>query len=135
MTDDKTKHNFKAERAAEAAYFKSCTDRNIPIQVELLALSDACQAYREVAPIDMPPLTHELDHILGQPNFTLGGAADVYRATGEKIARKSEREQAFVLHQQLTLYLLHGETEWRKHWVDDMQRRVDELKDADEARP
>lgn len=54
-------------------------------------------------------LTPELIRILGIPNFGAGPIARAFRDAGRaEIKRRSEDEQAFVLHWLLGLYADHG---------------------------
>jgi len=58
-------------------------------------------------------LTPDLIEILGMPNFRAGPIAHAFRDAGRaEIKRRSEDEQAFVLHWLLGLYLKHG-ADWR----------------------
>ena len=56
----------------------------------------------------LPPLNADLVEILGRPNFACAMLADVLRASGEVIPRKSEAEQAHVIYWLLGLYRTHG---------------------------
>ena len=62
----------------------------------------------------LPELNDELVEILGRPNFTCTKLAECLRHCGQDIKRKSEYEQAAVLHVLLNLYIKHG-NDWRKH--------------------
>lgn len=57
-------------------------------------------------------LNADVREILGMPNFQCGPLAHVFQAAGADIKRRSEDEQAFVLHWLLGLYAKHG-TGWR----------------------
>ena len=59
-------------------------------------------------------LTPELAEILGMANFECGPIAHAFRDAGHDIPRKSEAEQAFIIHWLTTLFLEHG-TDWRVH--------------------
>jgi hypothetical protein len=61
----------------------------------------------------LPPMNDALLAILGRPNFGCYHIAQALRAKGVEIARKSEREQAAVIHYLLNLYLKHGDA-----WAD-----------------
>lgn len=66
-----------------------------------------------VRPQMLPRLNDDLRHILGMPNFTCGGMAQVMRNSGRyAIVRKSEHEQAAVIYFLLTEYLADP-TNWR----------------------
>lgn len=65
-------------------------------------------------PYKLPELNDELIEILGRPNFTCAKLAECLRNCGQHIKRKSEHEQAAVLHVLLNLYIKHG-NDWRKH--------------------
>lgn len=65
-------------------------------------------------PYKLPELNDELIEILGRPNFTCTKLAEYLRHCGQDIKRKSEYEQAAVLHVLLNLYIKHG-NDWRKH--------------------
>jgi len=58
------------------------------------------------------PLTEDLQLILGQPNFTCGPIAELFRRSGRDIPRKAGREQAFVIHWMVEHYLKSGDN-WR----------------------
>jgi hypothetical protein len=66
-------------------------------------------------PSTEPPLaypetvTPALEHVLGLMNFHTGPVAHLFRDTGTAIARKTEAEQAFVLHWLIKLALRHGD--------------------------
>lgn len=62
-----------------------------------------------------------LREILGMPNFECGPIAHALRDAGRDIPRKSEAEQAFVLHWLTTLALKHGR-DWKKHAADELDR-------------
>lgn len=57
-------------------------------------------------------LDDQVKWIFGQPNFTCSGIAQALRNLGKQIDKKSEDEQAAVIHWMLNLYLTHGEN-WR----------------------
>ncbi|MFB9087154.1 hypothetical protein ACFFW8_20900 [Erwinia tracheiphila] len=56
----------------------------------------------------IPPMDDHLLVILGRPNFMCSWLAESLRAGGYDIPRKSECEQATVIHWMLKLYLKHG---------------------------
>lgn len=66
-------------------------------------------------------LTPALMEALGVPNFKAGPIAHALRAAGADIPRKSEAEQAHVLHWFVKLVLQHGDG-WWKVAGDEMQR-------------
>jgi len=57
-------------------------------------------------------LNEETKFILGRPNFVCGSIAILMRELGHDIPRKSEEEQAYVIHWMLDLYEQHG-ADWR----------------------
>lgn len=59
----------------------------------------------------IPPMDDHLLAILGRPNFLCAGLASFLRLGGFDIPKKSECEQAAVIHWMLQLYLKHG-TNW-----------------------
>jgi len=59
-------------------------------------------------------LNEETRFILGRPNFWCGSMAMRMRELGHEIPKKSEEEQAHVIHWMLGLYELHG-ADWREH--------------------
>jgi len=61
----------------------------------------------------LPALNADLIEILGRPNFMCGELATLLRAGGHNIKRKSEHEQAAVIHFLLGHYLRHG-SDWRE---------------------
>ncbi|MFY3577281.1 hypothetical protein ACOTI8_31780 [Achromobacter xylosoxidans] len=61
----------------------------------------------------LPPLNDDLADILGRPNFRCANLAELLRADGHDIKRKSEHEQAAVIHFLLGHYLKHG-SDWRE---------------------
>lgn len=63
-------------------------------------------------PIVLPEINEDLVEIIGRPNFTCSGLAELLRRNGADIKRKSENEQAYVIHWLLVIYLKHG-IEWR----------------------
>ena len=50
----------------------------------------------------------EVKEILGRPNFSCAGIAEMLRKKGFEIKHKSEDEQANVLYWMLSLYEKHG---------------------------
>lgn len=71
----------------------------------------------------LPPLNDDLVAILGRPNFTCAHLAELLRKSGEDIRRKSEFEQAAVIHWFLRLYLEHGD-QWKNVAKADIQSRA-----------
>ncbi|MGC6386532.1 hypothetical protein ACMV8I_02560 [Ewingella sp. S1.OA.A_B6] len=72
-------------------------------------LFTAAQAQKPVA---FPDINEDLVEILGRPNFTCSGIAEIFRGNGADIKRKSENEQAFIIHWLIGVYLTHG-SDWR----------------------
>ncbi|EJZ7018014.1 hypothetical protein OIP52_000708 [Salmonella enterica] len=71
----------------------------------------------------LPPLNDDLIAILGRPNFTCSHLAELMRKSGDEIRRKSEHEQAAVIHWFLGIYLEHGD-KWEGVAKADIQSRV-----------
>jgi hypothetical protein len=67
-------------------------------------------------------LTPELEHALGFMNFRTGPIADLLRAGGKEIPRKTEAEQAHVLHWFVCLALEHGDA-----WPDKVDERLKQI--------
>ncbi|MNJ73897.1 hypothetical protein D3C77_707540 [compost metagenome] len=65
-------------------------------------------------------LTDDLREILGRPNFTCHYIAQALRQMGRTIAKKSEDEQATVIHWMLGRYLKYG-ADWRQHASDELK--------------
>lgn len=65
-------------------------------------------------------LTDDLREILGRPNFTCHYIAQALRQMGRTIAKKSEDEQAAVIHWMLGHYLKYG-ADWRQHASDELK--------------
>lgn len=78
----------------------------------------------EAREVTLPPLNDDLIAILGRPNFTCSHLAELMRKSGDEIRRKSEHEQAAVIHWFLGIYLEHGD-KWEGIAKADIQSRVD----------
>ncbi|MCJ2069629.1 hypothetical protein MKK75_12655 [Methylobacterium sp. J-030] len=79
-------------------------------------------------------LTPDLLDVLGMPNFRACPMAHAFREAGRaEIKRRSEDEQAFVLHWLTTLVLEHG-ADWRRVAGETMQPVIEEAKAAIAAR-
>lgn len=95
----------------------------------VLALLDELEAAeKRIAELEartsaLPQLNDDLIAILGRPNFTCAHLAELMRKSGEDIPRKSENEQAAVIHWFLGLYLDHGD-KWESVAKADIQARV-----------
>ncbi|MDF3830265.1 hypothetical protein P3T83_21440 [Pseudocitrobacter sp. 2023EL-00150] len=76
--------------------------------------------------VKLPPLNDTLIAILGRPNFTCVHLAELLRKSGSEIRRKSEHEQAAVIHWGLNIYLEHGD-KWESVAKADIQSRVASL--------
>lgn len=75
-------------------------------------------------------LTPELLEVLGMPNFRAGPMAHAFREAGRaEIKRRSENEQAFILHWLTTLVLEHG-ADWRRVAGEIMRPVIEEAKAA-----
>ncbi|EPC2361892.1 hypothetical protein ACRX6C_000970 [Citrobacter freundii] len=77
----------------------------------------------EARTVTLPPLNDDLIAILGRPNFTCSHLAELMRKSGDEIRRKSEHEQAAVIHWFLGIYLEHGD-KWEGIAKADIQSRV-----------
>lgn len=77
----------------------------------------------EAREVVLPPLNDDLIAILGRPNFTCSHLAELLRKSGDEIRRKSEHEQAAVIHWFLGIYLEHGD-KWEGVAKADIQSRV-----------
>lgn len=77
----------------------------------------------EAREVVLPPLNDDLIAILGRPNFTCSHLAELMRKSGDEIRRKSEHEQAAVIHWFLGIYLEHGD-KWEGVAKADIQSRV-----------
>lgn len=95
----------------------------------VLALLDELEAAEkriaelEAREVTLPPLNDDLIAILGRPNFTCSHLAELMRKSGDEIRRKSEHEQAAVIHWFLGIYLEHGD-KWEGIAKADIQSRV-----------
>lgn len=69
----------------------------------------------------IPPMDDALLEILGRPNFLCAGLAAFLRVDGYDIPKKSECEQAAVIHWMLKLYLKHG-ANWRNEANNELAR-------------
>ena len=78
----------------------------------------------------IPDMDDHLLAILGRPNFHCSPIAAVLRLGGAEIKRKSEHEQAAVLHWMLTLYLRHG-----AGWWDVANAEIHRICDEHPAKP
>lgn len=77
--------------------------------------------------LKLPPLNDDLIFILGRPNFMCAHLAELLRKSGEDIKRKSEHEQAAVIHWFLGIYLEHGD-KWESVAKSDIQTRAAGIK-------
>ncbi|MCX9039548.1 hypothetical protein NLN82_26450, partial [Citrobacter portucalensis] len=77
----------------------------------------------EAREVTLPPLNDDLIAILGRSNFTCSHLAELMRKSGDEIRRKSEHEQAAVIHWFLGIYLEHGD-KWEGVAEADIQSRV-----------
>ena len=102
----------------------------IATPLTFLALLDELEAAEkriaelEAREVTLPPLNDDLIAILGRPNFTCSHLAELMRKSGDEIRRKSEHEQAAVIHWFLGIYLEHGD-KWEGIAKADIQSRVD----------
>lgn len=69
----------------------------------------------------MIDLNEHTRFILGRPNFMCSSMAELLRADGHAIDRKSEDEQAAVIHWLLGLYERHG-NDWAANYVSEVDR-------------
>ncbi|MHB2213292.1 hypothetical protein ACX64P_07515 [Raoultella ornithinolytica] len=77
--------------------------------------------------VKLPELNDDLIAILGRPNFMCAHLAELLRKSGKNIKRKSEHEQAAIIHWFLGIYLEHGD-KWETVAKSDMQARVAGIK-------
>lgn len=68
-----------------------------------------------------PPMTPELESILGTICFQCIPYAQMLRAAGQQIKSHAEEEQAAVLHWMLSLWFMHGE-DWRAAAFNEVTR-------------
>lgn len=122
------------EAAQEEIMLRSVSDTSDAWQDEaspeaVLALLDELEAAEkriaelEAREITLPPLNDDLIAILGRPNFTCSHLAELMRKSGDEIRRKSEHEQAAVIHWFLGIYLEHGD-KWEGVAKADIQSRA-----------
>ena len=76
-------------------------------------------------PMVLPVLNDDLIAILGRPNFTCSQYAEFLRLDGVEILRKSEHEQAAVIHWFLGMYLQHG-----AGWCEVARSELNRINDA-----
>lgn len=80
------------------------------------------------SPLTWPSeLTPALAEVLGIPNFQCASIADSFRAAGHEIPRRSESEQAFVIHRFAALALIHG-NRWRIEAGKDIQAAIEKAR-------
>ncbi len=77
--------------------------------------------------LELPKLDDELLWILGRPNFTCAGHANILRESGLEIPKHAEEEQANVIYFYLCLYLKYGK-DWRKEAEKRIEAMAKELK-------
>lgn len=77
--------------------------------------------------LKLPPLNDDLISILGRPNFMCAHLAELLRKSGTDIKRKSEHEQAAIIHWFLGIYLEHGD-KWEGIAKSDIQARAAGIK-------
>ena len=85
-------------------------------QASRAASEPVSQAYK------LPELNDELINILGRPNFTCTGIANILRKGGVTINRKSEHEQAAVIHFLLGHYIQSGDG-----WIEAAENALHEI--------
>lgn len=71
-------------------------------------------------------MTPAIDDALGMMNFQTGPLAHLFRATGDDIPAKCEREQSHVLFWMLGLAIEHGD-QWRIEASKEIKRRLARL--------
>ncbi|MFJ3481747.1 DUF3850 domain-containing protein [Pseudomonas sp. NPDC090202] len=91
---------------------------------------DAFQAEMKAA--SLSELTDDLREILGRPNFTCNGIAQMLRTTGRDIPRKSEEEQAATIHWLLGHYL-QDRINWRANASNELRTAAEKYKTASTA--
>lgn len=77
--------------------------------------------------VKLPELNDDLIAILGRPNFMCAHLAELLRKSGKNIKRKSEHEQAAIIHWFLGIYLEHGD-KWEGIAKSDIQARAAGIK-------
>ncbi|MNV84040.1 hypothetical protein D3C71_1778880 [compost metagenome] len=100
-----------------------------------MLLYEAMKALRAPAAGDvltLPDLNPDLIEILGRPNFSFMRLAQIMRLSGMHIAKKSECEQAAVIHYLLGLYLKHG-SQWSEKADEDLEQRRVAVFDAQQG--
>ncbi|WP_181279484.1 hypothetical protein [Burkholderia gladioli] len=95
-----------------------------PFSIACYAGAVPADAGEAVARAYPDSLTEDLRHVLGFPNFRCGPYANLMRAAGADIQRKSEDEQAHVLHWLIKLVIDHGE-----RWADVAQEELDAMRE------
>lgn len=73
--------------------------------------------------VKLPDLNEHFIAILGRPNFTCTHLAELLRGSGVEIRRKSDNEQAAVIHYLLNFYLEYG-GKWESIAKEDIQSKV-----------
>lgn len=109
---------------AEDSEIDDCTDaeRVWNYQQENIdALVEALESRADT--VTLPAINDDLIAILGRPNFMCAHLAELLRKSGTDIKRKSEHEQAAVIHWFLGLYLEHGD-KWEIVAKADIQARA-----------
>lgn len=129
----KGRYHSEQNYRALAALFGVTTPDLPPLEHENVHFADAAEmeiaalrqhiAELEARTVTLPPLNDDLIAILGRPNFTCSHLAELMRKSGDEIRRKSEHEQAAVIHWFLGIYLEHGD-KWEGIAKADIQSRV-----------
>lgn len=113
-----TDYGMKFQKAQDALKHQSILHKS------QLEAAEERIAELEAREVTLPPLNDDLIAILGRPNFTCSHLAELMRKSGDEIRRKSEHEQAAVIHWFLGIYLEHGD-KWEGIAKADIQSRVD----------
>ncbi len=88
-------------------------EESLKASVDVMGRRIAELEQRLQQPIKFPELDSDLIDILGRPNFACIRIAQRLRVLGYEIKRRSENEQAAVLHFLLSHYLADSK-EWRR---------------------
>lgn len=108
---------------------EAARDENRHLKLELeIAEKRIAELESRTVTVKLPELNDDLIAILGRPNFMCAHLAELLRKSGEDIKRKSEHEQAAIIHWFLGIYLEHGD-KWEGIAKSDIQARVAGIKE------
>ncbi|HEQ3518363.1 TPA: ead/Ea22-like family protein [Citrobacter freundii] len=112
-----------AAEKRDAEFIAAANPATVLTLLDELEAAEKRIAELEARTVTLPPLNDDLIAILGRPNFTCSHLAELMRKSGDEIRRKSEHEQAAVIHWFLGIYLEHGD-KWEGIAKADIQSRV-----------